>query len=77
MTRPEGFVFAAVGVALFWYGRRDQPKALGGFVAMAAAGVAYFLLRWHYFHHLLPNPFYVKVAHAGLHEMAGNLASKS
>jgi hypothetical protein len=61
LTRPEGIVFSAVGVALYWRGRGQAPKQHAWFGATVLAGIVYFLARWRYFHHLLPNPFYVKL----------------
>ena len=78
LTRPEGFIFASAGVLLFWKARGHAPKQFARFGFALLLGVVYFLARWHYFHHLLPNPFYVKVAHEPLrdllHEMTTNLA---
>jgi arabinofuranosyltransferase len=62
LTRPEGIVFAFMGVLLFWRHRGDAPKQLPWLIAAVAAGLLYFLVRWHYFGHLLPNPYYSKVA---------------
>ena len=71
LTRPEGFVFACAGVLLFWKLAGTQRKQLGLFALAALAGVVYFVARWHYFHHLLPNPFYVKVDHHSLRDLLG------
>jgi hypothetical protein len=75
LTRPEGLVFASAGIFLFWRNRPDSSKQLPWFGAALLLGVLYFLLRWHYFHHLLPNPFYVKVDHKSLRDQFGRLAS--
>jgi hypothetical protein len=64
LTRPEGIVFAFAGVLLFWQARGSAPKRLAWFALAIFLGVVYFLARWHYFHHLFPNPFYAKI-HAG------------
>jgi hypothetical protein len=74
LARPEGFVFACVGVFLFWKARGHASKQLAWFGAALCLGIVYFLARWHYFHHLLPNPFYVKVAHQPLRDLLGELA---
>jgi hypothetical protein len=74
LTRPEGLVFACVGVVLFWRARGDAPKQLGTFAAAAVAGAAYFLARWRYFGNLLPNPFYAKTHLGGAHGLLQSLA---
>jgi len=61
LTRPEGIVFSIVGVMFFWRNRGAAPKQLAWFAVALLTGLLYFLARWHYFHHLLPNPFYVKM----------------
>lgn len=75
LTRPEGVLFACAGLLLFWqrssYGRRH----LAGFVVAAVCGLAYFAIRWKYFGHMLPNPFYVKVGGSSMHETLASLAS--
>ena len=63
LTRPEGIVFACVGVALYWICRDGAAKDFGLFVLTFCLGALYFFARWHYFHHLLPNPYYLKFAH--------------
>jgi hypothetical protein len=63
LTRPEGIVFACVGVALYWICRGGAAKNLGGFALAFCFGLLYFFARWRYFHHLLPNPYYLKFAH--------------
>ena len=63
LTRPEGVIFACVGVALFWF-RRERGRQFWLFAIVLSLGVMYFLARWNYFHHLLPNPYYLKLAHA-------------
>ena len=79
LTRPEGFVFACAGVFLFWRNRSPASRKLTWFGVAFLLGLAYFLTRWHYFHHLFPNPFYVKVSHAPLRDTLGkfveNIAS--
>jgi arabinofuranosyltransferase len=76
LTRPEGFVFGCVGVLLYWAARRKAglDRKLGWFAVALAIGLAYFAWRASYFHHLLPNPFYVKVAHQSLRDSAFRLA---
>jgi len=62
LTRPEGIVFACVGVALFWSRRASAPGHFGAFAVTLLLGLLYFFVRWRYFHHLLPNPYYLKLA---------------
>jgi arabinofuranosyltransferase len=62
LTRPEGIVFACAGVLLYWRGRGTAPKRLPWFAASFSLGLLYFIARWRFFHHLLPNPSYVKLA---------------
>jgi len=64
LTRPEGIVFACVGVALFWT-RRRHARRYALFAVALILGAAYFIARWRYFHHPLPNPYYLKFAHVG------------
>ena len=81
LTRPEGIVFACAGVLLYLTSRREAPlhRKPEWFVAAAAIGLTYFVWRVSYFHHLFPNPFYVKVAHESvrdsLFQLAQNLAT--
>jgi hypothetical protein len=77
LTRPEGIVFSAVGLVLFWHLRREAPRHWPALWVCVLLGGAYFIARWQYFHHLLPNPFYVKVAHSSLTILRTNVqASK-
>lgn len=66
MTRPEGVVF---GLALVLDRRLDRPRlnrhTLTPLVVFLVPAAAYFLWRWHYFGHLLPNVFHAK-AHPAL-----------
>jgi hypothetical protein len=71
LTRPEGFVFACAGVLLFWKLRGREPKQLALFGIALLLGAVYFIARWRYFHHPLPNPFYVKVDHHSLRDLLG------
>jgi hypothetical protein len=64
LTRPEGIVFASLGVALFRYRRGSAPKHGALFAVALLLGILYFLVRWRYFHHLLPNPYYFKLGHS-------------
>jgi len=75
LVRPEGvlisvFMLAAVGILLprkeFW-----RLTAVFGGVFLLLGGT-YFLWRWHYFGHPLPNPFYRK---GGGHLYLGSLKS--
>jgi arabinofuranosyltransferase len=77
LTRPEGLVFACAGVFLYWKARTPAPKHLAWFAAALFLGLTYFLARWHAFHHLLPNPFYVKVAHQPLRDLLGEMATNA
>jgi arabinofuranosyltransferase len=61
LTRPEGIVFACVGVVFFWRARGSAPKNYAAFVVAFCLGLLYFLARWRYFHHPLPNPYYTKL----------------
>jgi hypothetical protein len=74
LTRPEGIVFSVAGVALYWRGRGQASKQLAWIGGAALAGVVYFLARWRYFHHLLPNPFYEKVVESSWHVLFRTLA---
>lgn len=73
LTRPEGIIFACVGVILFLRSRRKAPIQFAWLGLAILLGVSYFLARWHYFHHLFPNPFYVKVSHESLRDLLGEL----
>jgi hypothetical protein len=75
LTRPEGILFACAGVILYWQGRRQSSKQLPLFALSLLLGLTYFLARWHYFHNLLPNPFYVKVIHDNLRDTLALIAS--
>jgi arabinofuranosyltransferase len=73
LTRPEGFLFGMLGVLLFWRARGTASRQLALFALALLIGAAYFLWRWHYFHHLFPNPFYVKVNHVPLRDLLGDM----
>jgi hypothetical protein len=73
LTRPEGVAFACLGVLLFWVRRGTAPKQLTLFALTLALGGLYFLARWRYFHHPLPNPFYFKLAAPTWVEIRSNL----
>ncbi|TCK22482.1 hypothetical protein [Pseudonocardia endophytica] len=63
MLRPEGALAVAPAlVCWLWLRRRDRTAWLwtGG---AAVVGAGYFLWRWSFFGHLLPNTFYVKFGH--------------
>jgi hypothetical protein len=72
LTRPEGLIFSCAGVLLFWRCRQSS-KQVGWFSLALILGVSYFLARWRYFHHPLPNPFYVKVTHESVHDLLGQM----
>jgi hypothetical protein len=62
LTRPDG-VFLALFMAaalLYALGGKARQVLLVTVAVFAALGGAYFLWRFHYFGHLLPNPFYKK-----------------
>jgi len=77
LTRPEGILFACAGVTLYWRDRRHSSKQLPLFGLSLLLGIGYFLARWHHFHNLLPNPFYVKVVHESLRDMLALMAASA
>jgi arabinofuranosyltransferase len=65
LARPEGVFLGGFMLlaALLARGGRDLGPILGRFLLVfLTLGLAYFLWRWHYFGHPLPNPFYKKGA---------------
>lgn len=63
LTRPEGVIISGIlllGLAVLIGYRRAIPAAVSMVLVFALLGGPYFLWRWHYFGHPLPNPFYVK-----------------
>jgi hypothetical protein len=62
LIRPEGNFIAVYMLGAALYLCRDRRKLLFVTFALvfAVLGGAYFVWRWHYFGHPLPNPFYVK-----------------
>jgi arabinofuranosyltransferase len=63
LTRPEGVILAALMLlsVVFLTGRREGRTAILWFVGVfGLLGGAYFLWRWNYFGHPLPNPFLKK-----------------
>jgi hypothetical protein len=65
LARPEGVFlggFMLLGVLLVRRGRGSRPILGRYLVVFLTIGLAYFLWRWHYFGHPLPNPFYKKGA---------------
>jgi hypothetical protein len=76
LARPEGvFLGAFFLLAVLFYRGGDEARLLiKPFVLVfLSLGLAYFLWRWHYFGHALPNPFYKKgggVLHAHSFRMA-------
>ena len=61
MTRPEGVVIGVVLVLdRLLRGPRPDRRALTPLVVFLVPAAAYFLWRWTYFGHLLPNVFYAK-----------------
>ncbi len=65
LARPEGVFlggFMLLGVLLVRSGRGCRPILARYLVVFLTIGLAYFLWRWHYFGHPLPNPFYKKGA---------------
>lgn len=60
MLRPEGVVAVLPAVGLWFWRERKQQRALFCTGLAAAAGIGYFIWRWSFYGHLLPNTFYVK-----------------
>lgn len=63
LIRPEGAIFSAfmlVGVLYALRGSHAKNLLSSYLVMVGLVGGAYFLWRWHYFGHPLPNPFYRK-----------------
>lgn len=63
LTRPEGVILASLMLlsVVFLLGREPTRQAVLWFVGVfGLLGGAYFLWRWQYFGHPLPNPFYKK-----------------
>jgi arabinofuranosyltransferase len=75
LTRPEGILFACAGVLLYWQGRRQSSRQLPLFGLSLLLGLTYFVARWHHFHNLLPNPFYVKVVQDNLRDTLALMAT--
>ena len=75
LTRPDGvllagFVFAAIATQV---PRVRAIRCFGAFAAVfGTLGIGYFVWRWSYFGHPLPNPFYKK---GGFHLWFGSLAA--
>lgn len=63
LVRPEGVflgLFMLAGLLLF-QGWRPHRRLVGTYVLVfGLPGLAYFLWRWSYFGHPLPNPYYIK-----------------
>ena len=74
LTRPEGIVFACAGVVLFWKLRGKAPRKLPYFALALCLAIFYFFARMHYFHNLLPNPFYVKLGPNSWRSLLSHLA---
>ncbi len=63
LTRPEGVILTALMLlsVVFLRGRKESREAILWFVGVfGLLGGAYFLWRWRYFGHPLPNPFLKK-----------------
>jgi len=75
ITRPEGIVFSLVGLGIFIKTNRPSNLRLGYIASLVILGVIYFAIRWRYFGAPLPNPYYVKVAHANISTFLGNASS--
>ncbi len=63
LARPEGVflgAFMLLAIAVARSGRGLKTIAGWSIAVFATLGLAYFLWRWHYFGHPLPNPFYKK-----------------
>ena len=72
LTRPDGVLLAVFMTCALLYalGRRSTGIVLTTVAVFAVLGGTYFLWRFHYFGHLLPNPFYRK---GGGHLYLGSL----
>lgn len=68
MLRPEGAIAVAPALVCWFWLRRTDPAARVATLVAALVGVSYFLWRWSYFGHLLPNTFYVKFGNIGAGE---------
>jgi hypothetical protein len=69
LIRPEGVFLTSfmLGALVLTQGLRQSRRTVLFFaVIMGGLGSLYFLWRWHYFGHPLPNPFYIK-GHGILH----------
>lgn len=75
LARPEGAIFALVAAFLYWKKRAPLPRGYRALSFVLFLAISYFILRWQYFHELLPNPFYVKVTAHTLHDTISALAS--
>lgn len=67
MARPEGVFVSAfflAAVLILRGGKDTRAVVLGYAIPFLTLGLAYFLWRWSYFGHPLPNPFYKKSAGA-------------
>ena len=65
LARPEGVFlggFMLIGVLLVRRGHGVLPIVVRYAIVFLTIGLSYFLWRWHYFGHPLPNPFYKKGA---------------
>jgi len=63
LVRPEGVLLAAlmlISIVVAIGVKRSAPVMISFFAIFGALGLAYFLSRWQYFGHPLPNPFYKK-----------------
>ncbi|NUQ38511.1 MAG: hypothetical protein HUU23_12080 [Caldilineales bacterium] len=70
LTRPEGVIYAALGLAalLPLLDRAARARLLRHtLILFVLPGLIYFLWRWAYFGHFLPNTFYVKSSGSLLH----------
>lgn len=73
LVRPEGAVLGLAGIILYSKGRSIEIRDRLLIALFALAEIAYFVMRYRYFHYLLPNPFYVKVAHGSIGHFLSNL----
>ena len=74
LTRPEGLVFACVGVVLYWRAREMRQSSSGRLRRRSSRASSILWPAGRYFGHLLPNPFYAKTHLGGAHGLLQALA---
>ncbi len=63
--RPEGFFILAALLPVFWFRRGERKTILISVAILIGAALILLALRFFYFHDLVPNPFYTKMAPGG------------